>query len=61
MDLLPFSLVIASALSHASWNLLAKQCSDKEAFLWWTTFTSLFTLLPLFYLILPDWRLPPAA
>ncbi|RJS88975.1 hypothetical protein CW700_06025 [Candidatus Bathyarchaeota archaeon] len=61
MDLLPFSLVIASAVSHASWNLLAKQCSDKEVFLWWTTFTSLFTLLPLFYLILPDWCLPPAA
>ncbi len=61
MDLLPFLLVVASAFSHASWNLLAKRGSDKEAFMWWMSFTSLFTMLPVFYVLLPDWGLPLAA
>jgi len=61
MDLLPFLLVIASAVSHACWNLLAKRGSDKEAFMWWMSFTSLLTVLPVFYVLLPDWSLPPAA
>lgn len=61
MEFIPFTLVVSSALSHACWNVLAKRGSDKEAFMWWSNFTSLFTLLPVFYVLLPDWRLPPAA
>jgi len=61
MELVPFALVVASALFHASWNLLAKGGSDKEAFLWLSSFTALFTLLPVFYVLLPDWGLPAAA
>jgi drug/metabolite transporter (DMT)-like permease len=61
MELLPFMLVVASAVSHASWNVLAKEGSDKEAFMWLMTFTSLFTLLPVFYILMPDWRLPLVA
>jgi len=61
MDSLPFLLVIASAVSHAFWNLLAKRGTDKGVFLWLMTLTSLFTMLPIFYVLLPDWRLPMAA
>jgi len=61
MEPLPFALVIASALSHASWNILAKQGSDTEAFMWLMTATSLLTLLPVFYFLLPAWGLPPEA
>lgn len=61
MDPVPFALVVASAFSHASWNVLAKRSEDKESFMWLMTFTSLFTLLPVFWFILPDWRLPSSA
>ncbi len=58
MELLPFLLVAASAISHAAWNLLAKGGSDKESFMWLMTATSLFTMLPVFYYTLPEWRFP---
>jgi drug/metabolite transporter (DMT)-like permease len=58
MELLPFVLVVTSAISHAAWNLLAKGGSDKESFMWLMTATSLFTMLPVFYFILPEWRFP---
>jgi len=61
MEILPFLLVIVSAVSHACWNVLAKRGSDKGAFMWWMCFTSLFTLLPVFYILLPSWGLPLAA
>ncbi|MCW3992115.1 MAG: EamA family transporter, partial [Candidatus Bathyarchaeota archaeon] len=61
MEFLPFVLVIASAFSHTAWNVLAKGSTDKESFMWLMNVTSLFTLLPVFYFLLPDWRLPPAA
>ncbi|MCW3978642.1 MAG: EamA family transporter, partial [Candidatus Bathyarchaeota archaeon] len=61
MEFLPFVLVIASAFSHTAWNVLAKGSTDKESFMWLMNVTSLFTLLPVFYLLLPDWRLPLAA
>ena len=61
MEFLPFLLVIVSAVSHACWNLLAKGGSDKEAFMWLICFTSLFTVLPVFWVLLPDWGLPLAA
>jgi drug/metabolite transporter (DMT)-like permease len=58
MELLPFALVVASAISHAAWNLLAKGGSDKESFMWLMTATSLFTMLPIFYFFLPEWSFP---
>jgi len=61
MELLPFLLVVASAFSHASWNVLAKRASDKDAFLWLATFTAFFTTLPLFYIWLENWALPVKA
>ncbi len=61
MDPLPFALVVASAFSHASWNVLAKRGEDKVSFMWLMTFTSFFTLLPVFWFVLPDWRLPASA
>lgn len=61
MEILALLLVVASAISHACWNVMAKGGSDKEAFMWWMSFTSLFTVLPVFYVLLTDWRLPLAA
>jgi len=61
MEFLPFLLVIASAVSHAFWNVLAKRGRDKWVFMWWMTFTSLFTMLPVFFFILGDWSLSLAA
>jgi uncharacterized membrane protein len=58
MELLPFALVVASAVSHASWNVLAKGGADKESFMWLMTVTSLFTLAPVFYFFMPYWGLP---
>jgi len=53
MDILSLVLVTVSAVSHAFWNLLAKKGSDKMAFIWLSGFTSLFSVLPIFILILP--------
>lgn len=58
MEFAPFTLVVASALFHALWNLLAKGGDDKVAFMWLMNFTSLFTSLPVFILLLSDWGLP---
>jgi drug/metabolite transporter (DMT)-like permease len=57
----PFLLVISSAFSHATWNVLAKKGADKEAYMWIMVTTSLFTLLPVYFVILPDWSFPFAA
>ena len=61
MEFIPFLLVVSSAVSHACWNVFAKRGSDKAAFMWWMSFTSLFTMLPVFYVLLPDWGLPMVA
>lgn len=61
MEFIPFILVVSSAVSHACWNVFAKRGSDKEAFMWWMSFTSFFTMLPVFYVLLPDWGLPMVA
>ena len=57
----PFLLVVASAFSHATWNVLAKKGGDKEAYMWIMVTTSLVTLLPVYLVILPDWSFPLAA
>jgi drug/metabolite transporter (DMT)-like permease len=58
MDTLPLALVIASAVSHAAWNVMAKGGGDKESLLWLMTSSSILTLLPIFALVLPEWGLP---
>lgn len=35
MNSLAFSLILFSALMHASWNLLVKRSHDKTVFIWW--------------------------
>ncbi len=61
MEFIPFLLVISSSVSHALWNLLAKRGTDKISFLWWSNLTSIFTLLPVFFILLPNWRFPTPA
>ena len=58
MDPTAIGLILISAVFHASWNGLVKRSPDQESFLWWMSLTSLLTLLPVFYIILPDWSLP---
>jgi drug/metabolite transporter (DMT)-like permease len=54
-------LLVASAFSHATWNVLAKKGEDKEAYMWIMVTTSLVTLIPVYIIILPDWSFPLAA
>ncbi|MGD2141892.1 MAG: EamA family transporter [Candidatus Bathyarchaeota archaeon] len=61
MDPLAFLLVMTSAFSHATWNVLAKKGGNKESFMWIMITSSIFTLLPVYVLVLPDWRLPLTA
>lgn len=58
MEPLAVALVLVSAASHAAWNLLAKGSRDKDSFMLLTNATSQITLLPVFVLLLRDWRLP---
>ncbi len=61
MELLPLGLILASALLHAIWNTLAKECGGEEVFMWWMILASLVTLLPLFLILLPGIRFPMKA
>ncbi|NLO73965.1 MAG: EamA family transporter [candidate division WS1 bacterium] len=47
MPLAAVALVLVSAISHAYWNLLAKQAHDKLVFTWLIYFTGGFVMLPL--------------
>lgn len=58
MDALPVLLVFISAISHGLWNYLAKEGDDKESFMLLLNITSLFLILPVFYLILPEIYFP---
>ena len=40
MSNLAFTLILASALMHALWNLLVKRSQDKTVFIWWMFVTS---------------------
>lgn len=51
-------MVILSAILHALWNLLAKDCEDKESFMWLMTLTSIFTVSPIFFTLVPNLSLP---
>ena len=58
MEPIPVLLVIASAFSHAIWNVLAKKGENKEAYMWIMVTSSLFTLIPVYLIILPNWSFP---
>lgn len=49
---MPFTLVIASAVSHALWNYVAKEAGDKDSFMLLINVFSLAIFLPVFYVIL---------
>ena len=58
MDPLPFTLVIASAVSHALWNYVAKEAGDKDSFMLLLNVLSLGIFLPVFFVILPEIYFP---
>lgn len=58
MDSLPFTLVMASAVSHALWNYVAKEAGDKESFMLLLNVFSLAIFLPVFYVFLPEIYFP---
>jgi uncharacterized membrane protein len=58
MDALPFTLVMASAVSHALWNYLAKEGQDKESFMLLLNVAALILFTPALIFFLPDWSLP---
>ena len=58
MDPLPFTLVMASAVSHALWNYVAKEAGDKESFMLLLNVFSLAIFLPVFYVVLPEIYFP---
>jgi uncharacterized membrane protein len=58
LDPLPFTLVMASAVSHALWNYVAKEAGDKDSFMLLLNVLSLAIFLPVFYVILPEIRFP---
>lgn len=58
MDPLPFTLVMASAVSHALWNYVAKEAGDKDSFMLLINVFSLGIFLPVFFVILPEIYFP---
>jgi len=58
LDPLPFTLVMASAVSHALWNYVAKEAGDKESFMLLLNVFSLAIFLPVFYVVLPEIYFP---
>ena len=51
---LALSIVLASALLHASWNYLTKKSQRKLPFIWLALLTSVFLFLPMFLYWWPD-------
>ncbi|MCW4051267.1 MAG: hypothetical protein NWE89_16200 [Candidatus Bathyarchaeota archaeon] len=58
MNLLPFTLVMVSAVSHALWNYMAKEVEEKESFMALINVSSLVLMIHVFFLILPDLTFP---
>lgn len=56
MPLNALLLIIAAAISHASWNLIVKRVSEKQIFTWWTLVVGLVFYLPIIIRGLP---IPP--
>ena len=56
MTALALMLVLLSAISHATWNLLAKRAINKEVFLWWMLVIASVLLMPVAVFLL--WNYP---
>ena len=52
MSLLPFSLVIISAVTHGIWNFLAKSANQKDVFIGLSKISEALIFLPLYLLLL---------
>ncbi len=53
MTIAAMALVLASALLHAGWNVLAKKSNRKIVFIWWFLLVSAVLYLPMFLYFLP--------
>src|SRR4029079_445075 len=54
-------LVLLAAISHATWNLLARRANEKLAFLWCSTLVTSVLFMPLgAWLLLTEAPIPPA-
>jgi len=56
MTALALILVLLSAVSHVTWNLLAKRAINKEVFLWWVLVSASVLLMPLAVFLI--WNYP---
>jgi drug/metabolite transporter (DMT)-like permease len=59
MSGLALGIVLLAALSHAAWNLLAKNSSNKLAFIWWFLLISSVVYLPMFLYFWPSKTVTP--
>ena len=55
------TLVLASGLCHATWNLMAKSSGNKAAFLWICQLIAIILFLPWTIWELRDWSITPKA
>jgi len=60
MTIAAMALVLASALLHAGWNVLAKKSNRKIVFIWWFLLVSAVLYLPMFLYFLPKKIITPA-
>ena len=56
MDSLALTLILLSAVAHASWNFLVKRGTNQEVFIWWSQATIAVALLPVAVFL--AWRYP---
>lgn len=56
MTTLALILVLLSAVTHATWNFLAKRATNQEVFIWWVLISISVLLLPLGAILI--WRYP---
>lgn len=56
MTTLALILVLLSAVTHATWNFLAKRATNQEVFIWWVLISISVLLLPLAAILI--WRYP---
>ena len=60
MSVLALGLVLVAAVTHATWNLLARRADDKLPFLWCTTLVTSVLFLPLGLWLVLTRPVPPA-
>jgi uncharacterized membrane protein len=60
MTAVALSLVLVAAITHASWNLLARRADEKLPFLWCAVLVASVAFLPLGLWLLATQEIPPA-